>query len=140
MILVPLVTASKSTLKQTTLLTSSPESSFSEPIWTSNQTIVYLNTTKGENPQLWGLDTSHLSSTNQAHLNPEYIFTFPTTPSSLKYIAPPNHVGGSDGTEGVLSFSAHVWKGRGIEEVKKLDEEWEEKGDSGMMWDELFIR
>jgi hypothetical protein len=101
--------------------------SFSDPIWLSDTSYAYLNRTGAEA----SLYTRKLHKDEPAHL-----LTFPagTSPSGLKFVASHNS------TEGVLAFSAHVWKGFPIEETARLEEEYEGRGDGAMVWDETFIR
>jgi len=136
----------------TLLVESNKATSISEPLWLNNITIGYLNTTGGSS-QLWYIDlnttTKFVASAKGAHKHdqlptPQYLHTFPTEPSSLKFSVLPEAVNNktpdSAHLTGVLGFSAHVWKGVSIEDTEKINRAWEERYEEGLVWDETYIR
>lgn len=104
--------------------------SFSDPVWLSETAYAYLNRT-GAEESVW-----YRSVHDEEE--PKHLLTFPmgTSPSALKFLAAQN----TSSSSGVLSFSAHVWKGSRIEDTARLEKEYENRGDGAMVWDETFIR
>ena len=98
----------------------------SELFWLSANTVAYLN------------DTSvyYVSSddtvTTEKKIEKIYLFDLPsgTNPASLQY----------DPLTGTLGFSGMVWQDGDFEMVAKWDEEYAGRGDTGVVYDELFIR
>jgi hypothetical protein len=134
------------------LVESNKATSISEPLWLNNITVGYLNTTGGSS-QLWYIDLNTTANSvtiaKGGHRHdqlptPQYLHTFPTEPSSLKFSVLPEAVNKktSDSVHlsGVLGFSAHVWKGASIEDTEKLNKAWDERDDEGLVWDETYIR
>jgi len=101
------------------LLTSKP-AECSEILWLSDETIAYLNDTGLYSTSIRGLPP-------RAHL-----LDFPAgiNPSSLKY-EPKN---------GILAFTGMVWEDGSFENVARRDKAYSERGDTGMVYDDLFIR
>lgn len=134
------------------LVESNKATSISEPLWLSNITVGYLNTTGGSS-QLWYIDlnatAAFVGSAKGGHKHersptPQHLHTFPTEPSSLKFSALPETVNRKTSepahTTGVLGFSAHVWKGASIEDTEKINKAWAERDVEGLVWDETYIR
>lgn len=112
------------------LVESTNVTSISQPLWLSHTTIAYLNTTQGQ-AELWAI-----RDLSAKHPSPEHVRAFPTAPSSLKFY-PYSH-----GRDGILAFSAHVWKNAAFEDTPKLDEAYEAYTalDEGWAWDETMVR
>ena len=113
--------------------------SFSDPIWLSEYTFAYINRTNAD-VAVWSRDLHHTGHHGLALAEPRHLLDFPTgsSPSSLKFLS--DKKSASKASSGVLAFSAHVWLGHDIEDTQRLEEEYANRGDDAMIWDELFIR
>jgi hypothetical protein len=111
--------------KEPVELFSAPPGDAGDFFWLSNDTAAYLNDTS-----LYSFGTN-ISSKG---VKREHIFDFPEgiAASSLQY----------DRKSGYLGFTAQVWEhGDGtLEGVKKMNDKYEGRGDTGQVYDELFIR
>ena len=90
--------------------------------WLTNDTIAYRNASS-----LW---TMELSSGNKN--NVQHLFDFPEgiSASGLQY----NH------ESGVLAFNAQVWADGDLSKAAEQNEKYAERGTTGVVFDELFIR
>lgn len=113
--------------------------SFSDPIWLSDSTFAYVNRT-GADVAVWSRGFRHTARDGLALSEPRHLLDFPagSSPSALKFLS--GEKTNSKTPTGVLAFSAHVWKGHDIEDTQRLEEEYANRGDDAMMWDELYIR
>ena len=111
------------------LFTSTPKDAGSF-LWLDAETIAYLNQST-----LYSLSvdysTEHVEE-KKGGLDAKEVLTFPegVNPSGLKY----------DSSSGYLVFSGQVWGHHDFEETAKEDKKWEERKDTGVVFDELFIR
>ncbi|EIW65930.1 hypothetical protein TREMEDRAFT_70362 [Tremella mesenterica DSM 1558] len=165
-----LLNLNTSSSPSTPLLLSSSQEELTNPLWLTNHTIGYLNGSIffTLNISLDTVSTtkeslSDTASTTQASISelqiikdeyeyskilidssyeqvksgiikdgPNELFRFPKgiSPSDLKY----------DRSREIILFSGQVWDNGGFEDVEKKDKEFEERGNSGMVFDDLFIR
>ncbi|WVR06822.1 hypothetical protein IAU60_003858 [Kwoniella sp. DSM 27419] len=96
----------------------------SQFLWLDSSTLAYLNGTT--------LCSLSISST-QHELKPEKLLSFPSgvNPTGLQF----NH------KSGVLAFSGQVWAADGdLDHVGGLDAKWENRGDTALVYDELYVR
>lgn len=101
----------------------SPTSQMSEFLWLSNQTVAYKN----------GSSLLHFSIAPGASETPIKVLDFPngTEPSTLKY----------DADSRALVFSAAVWEDNlELTETAAGNQKYEDRGDSGLVLDDLFVR
>ncbi|WRT66611.1 uncharacterized protein IL334_003570 [Kwoniella shivajii] len=113
--------------------------------------ISLLNTTANQASQFLWLDSSTLAYINGSSLcsltinytvgslpgtplaRPEEILTFPdgVDPTALRF----------EPKGGLLAFSGKVWKHSGdFEATGSFDKQWESRGDSALVYDDLFVR
>ena len=104
-----------------THLFSSSSGEASEFFWLDDQTLAYLN------------GSALLTfSTTEASFRPSTLLTFPegTNPTGLQY----------DPRSATLVWSGQVWADGGFDKVSELDEAYEKRGDSGVVFDDLLVR
>lgn len=104
-------------------LFSSPPGEASELIWLSNTTVAYLN----------GTSMHHFSVASDASGRVMHLLDLPegTEPSGLAY-EPESHT---------LAFSAAVWQdNEDIEQTAKGNEAWDNRGFTGVVYDDLMVR
>ncbi|WVQ99659.1 hypothetical protein IAU59_006798 [Kwoniella sp. CBS 9459] len=107
--------------------TSAQASSF---LWLDSTTLAYLNGTS--------LLSFSINVTVQGHAppstaRPTELLTFPkgVNPIGLQF----------ESDSGVLAFNGQVWQDDGdFEHTGKLDKKWEDRGDSALVYDNLFVR
>lgn len=109
------------------LLFAAPPAEAAEIIWLSDSTIAYLN-----GSSLYALSISYDVSAQLATVKHEatQLVDFPSDVESLSY----------EPESGRLAFSAAVWQDGDLLNTAHNDEEWEERGTTGVVYDDLFVR
>nr|XP_019046624.1 hypothetical protein I302_05374 [Kwoniella bestiolae CBS 10118]OCF25554.1 hypothetical protein I302_05374 [Kwoniella bestiolae CBS 10118] len=98
----------------------------SQFLWLDDTNIAYLN-----GSGLYSLSIEY--STNKSPSTPREILTFPegVNPTGLQY----------EPRSSTLAFSGQIWKhSEEFNQTSRLDEEFEGRGDSALVYDELFVR
>ncbi len=103
---------------------STTPASASDFIWLSQSTFAYLNSSS--------LYSASIRSGKHAAVSTNVLVEFPrgTNPTNLQYEA----------ETGLLAWSGMVWQDGDFGHVAKLDEEYEHRGDTGQVYDELYVR
>lgn len=103
------------------ILTTTPGMA-SEFFWLSSTTFAYLN----------GSTLYSTSISSKGDASSKHILDFPegVQPNSLRY----------EPVSGLVGFSGMIWQDGDFENVAKFDKEYETRGDSGQVYDELYIR
>jgi hypothetical protein len=113
--------------------------SFSDPLWLSDSTFAYINRT-GADVAVWSRGFHHSAHDGLVLAEPRHLLDLPAeaSPSALKFL--PGEFKDATAPTGVFAFSAHVWKGHEIEDTQRLEEEYANRGDDAMVWDETYLR
>ena len=108
-----------------TLVSDKPGSA-SEFIWLSDDTVAYLNES-----ELYSFSINSKTKLDE-EIERHVLLEFPEgiSPSGLQY----------QPDSGVLAFSGQVWQDESFETVARQNKEHEQRGDSGMVYDNLFVR
>ena len=96
----------------------------SELFWITNDSFAYLNESS-----LYSISTNY---TVEAVTAKNHLLDFPSgvNPSNLQYESQNN----------IIAFTGMIWEGEGFENVPVRDKMYEERGNTGMVYDELYIR
>ncbi|WWC89079.1 uncharacterized protein L201_003997 [Kwoniella dendrophila CBS 6074] len=101
----------------------------SQFFWLGPETFGYLN---GTSLQSLSIDYT-ASNTGKHESEPKEILVFPkgVNPTGIQF----------ESKSGNLAFSGQIWKDSGkFEETHKYDEKYENRGNSALVYDELFVR
>ncbi|KAJ2846657.1 dipeptidylpeptidase [Coemansia brasiliensis] len=98
----------------------------SEPVWLSSDTLGFITTdAKSHTSTLYSVRTS-----GKHKSKPHAVFTAPVPISDVQY----------NEKSGILAFTAQVYKNSSLEETAKLDAKEQERADTAMVYDELWVR
>lgn len=104
--------------------TSSTASDF---VWLGNDTIGYRNSSS-----FWSSSVKHENIAKGNDIQPEHMFDFPAgvSASGIQYNV----------ESGILAFNAQVWADGDLSTAEVQNRMYAERGTTGVVFDELFIR